>query len=100
MSVSVFEEHPDDLRPSVASADRIDDVWWISRVLVQPNQRGRGVGTKLLKALIEECRKQGGREMQVSPGGYNSDPIRQRAFYVRAGFKPSPDSESLLVLVL
>lgn len=93
--VSIIEPH--DLRASTASADEVaPGRWWICRVLVQREHRGQGLGTKLLRALVEECSKQGAKRIEVAPGGYDSDPKRQRAFYLKAGFEPEGDGELLV----
>lgn len=96
MSVSVMEVFSP-LSSAVASADLYNQqgVWWISRVKVPDKLQGVGVGSRLLKRLIEEVQKQGAKAIVVAPGGYNSDPDRQVQFYVRNGFKPSEADEGL-----
>lgn len=72
---------------SSASADRIkDDAWWIPRVFVHPKHRGQGVGSSLLQELVKRCLEQGPDRIEVAPGGYESDPERQRNFYTKNGF--------------
>jgi GNAT superfamily N-acetyltransferase len=60
--------------------------WWISRVFVQDPHRGQGVGSKILKTLLSEVVKQGGKSVIVTPGGYNADPDKQIRFYENHGF--------------
>lgn len=57
-------------------------------MIVEPF-RGQGLGSKLLNAVIEECRERGAKSIQVTPGGYGSDPKLLERFYVKAGFKPT-----------
>lgn len=62
--------------------------WLICRVLVNPpDQRNKGIGTKLLDKLIRAIKKQGGKEVLVAPGGYSSDLKAQKRFYTKFGFK-------------
>jgi GNAT superfamily N-acetyltransferase len=76
----------------VAEADHIEDGrWWIARVLVQPKEmRGQGVGTAMLKRLIELVKANGCKCLQVCPGGYDDDP-RAIKFYKKNGFVPADD---------
>lgn len=62
--------------------------WWIVRCLVQPQYRSLGLGAfslARLQALVSA--RPGFSRLEVSPGGYDSDPVRVRAFYERAGFR-------------
>jgi GNAT superfamily N-acetyltransferase len=71
-----------------ASADRLPDGrWWISRVVVNPEKvRGAGVGSAMMKKLMETLRGMGCRELWVAPGGYDGDTDRQVRFYAKHGF--------------
>lgn len=87
-SVSIFLPAQDGIRSrGVASADlylpRADEqCWWINRVLVTNEaDRGKGIGGMLLDCLLTEAIKQGARVIIVTPGGYGSDPKKQRRFY-------------------
>jgi GNAT superfamily N-acetyltransferase len=63
-------------------------VWWIARLLVQEDCRGQGLGGFLVTRVQEHLRaREGFVKLTVAPGGYNSDPARQRAFYERHGFR-------------
>jgi GNAT superfamily N-acetyltransferase len=78
-------------RPSVAEAGPFlglgDRVWWISRVLVQPHARGKGLGSRLLARLVLAIKEAGGSAVVVAPGGYNANYNRQVRFYEVNGFK-------------
>jgi GNAT superfamily N-acetyltransferase len=82
-----------------ASADQVyAGRWWISRCLVDEAHRGRGLGGYLVNLLKEEARRQPGFvRIEVAPGGYNSNPKRVKAFYVRCGFVPEVDNEGLFI---
>ena len=84
----------------VASADhwRLDGQWTISRVFVRPEHRGAGLGSRLLERLkTEVARMPGFWRLEVAPGGYDVDPVRQRDFYVQHGFRPSASEPDLLI---
>ena len=55
-------------------------------LIVLPDYQGRGIGTKVLKTLVEKCRAQGLRDVQLfcAKG--------QSAFYEKNGFEVRPDN--------
>jgi GNAT superfamily N-acetyltransferase len=61
----------------------IEEVW------VQPSARGRGLGSRLLQAAIDECRRRGieSVELRVSPADQE---IGIPDFYAKNGFGPAP----------
>lgn len=59
---------------------------WLNRVFVNEGSRGQGLGTIVLSALKVKLRDEGVRGLVVCPGGYGSDPQRQRNFYEKNGF--------------
>ena len=65
--------------------------WYVNRVLVDADYRGKGVGSKMLQAAIKAVKEQGGNEIVVEPGGYDADPERQKNFYLRNGFVKKED---------
>jgi predicted GNAT family N-acyltransferase len=69
-----------------------DGQWYLNRVVVKNGGRGKGLGSEALKRVIEEVRKQGGKQLIVEPGGYGSDPARLRVWYGRHGFEPAKDT--------
>lgn len=71
-----------------AEADDLGDgVWWVARVLVQPpKNRGRGIGTELVRRMQREVVGFGCKKLIVAPGGYDEDHERQRGFYLHCGF--------------
>jgi GNAT superfamily N-acetyltransferase len=73
---------------------RSQNKWVIGEIWVQPNERNRGIGTKLLNKLICAIKKQGGKEIFVIPGGFHdSNPKGLIRFYTRFGFKRSNPKE-------
>ncbi len=88
-NISVFYQAGASHRTSVAEANPFQSrtVWWVSRVLVQPGLRGKGLGTKMLQRLIKEIQKKGAEAILVAPGGYNSNINKQINFYTKNGFK-------------
>ena len=83
---------------SVADANQIDfAVWWIARVNVHRKYRGKGYGSKLLNALVDEIFSRGGLRIEVAPGGYGEDPEKQYAFYMKNGFVRDEENPDLLV---
>lgn len=55
-------------------------------VIVLPGNRGRGVGTALLKHALEEARKQGVLRITLLTDAQNS---RAQSLYLKLGFAPS-----------
>lgn len=77
---------------STASATNMnqDGKWYLNRIIVNKAERGRGFGTALLNKVKEKlCTLEDFSELIVEPGGYDSDPERQRNFYVKNGFETS-----------
>ncbi len=66
---------------------KLDAVWWINRVVVRPEHRRMGIGTKLVKHLLVHCE---GLPVIVAPGGYDITTKEQIAFYKSLGFVDSP----------
>ena len=86
--VTVVTYAPGFTRPSCASCDfnPVDGVWWINRVVVEPQRaRKRGIGSALLRRLVEEVQRYGGL-IRVTPGGYSLDTEGQIRFYEMNGF--------------
>lgn len=69
--------------------------WYLNRLFVRAEHRGKGYGRKLLERLwqaIKERREQHPEWSQiekivVEPGGYNSDPKELDRFYKHMGFE-------------
>lgn len=55
-------------------------------LVVLPDYQGRGIGTRVLKTLVEKCREQGLRDIQLfcAEG--------QKGFYEKNGFEARPDN--------
>jgi len=79
-------------RSSVAEANELESgTWWVCRVLVHENHRGKGTGKTLVAAMKAACEEQGAKVVQVAPGGYDGNTARQRGFYRACGFEPKAD---------
>ncbi|MGD9749419.1 MAG: GNAT family N-acetyltransferase [Acidimicrobiia bacterium] len=74
---------------------KIGDDWLITRVLVV-GARGRGIGSQLLQAALQEAARLGAKRVIVAPGGYEGDTERQFNFYMKNGFKPCSEPEGAL----
>jgi len=80
------------IRPSVAEANEVESgVWWVCRVLVHQDHRGKGVGKALVAVMKLACVEQGAKVVQVAPGGYDMDTARQRGFYKACGFEATAE---------
>ena len=75
--------------------------WYVSRVIVKEDQRGKGIGSKLLNMLIDEIKSRPGTgPIIVTPGGYNADAKKQMNFYKKNGFVKVKDNTGMLIYVL
>lgn len=75
-------------RVSIASIDNLQDGrWWISRVNIQGTEKGKGLGSIMLKRAIKEVLSFGQTEIIVAPGGYDNNLNRQINFYKKNGFE-------------
>jgi GNAT superfamily N-acetyltransferase len=70
----------------------VADGWDIDRLVVDPPRHREGVGSTLLRALIERA---GGRQITVSTGSGNA-PARE--LYLTHGFRPAGDIEVIPTL--
>jgi len=65
-----------------------DDIWMISRAIVQPeSMRSRGIGSEMMRRLKEELRKVRCKKCYVAPGGYSERQEDQFRFYEKNGFE-------------
>lgn len=72
----------------VAEASRIEkDEWYLNRVFVPYKYRGQGIGTILVRKLLEETTRQGCKKLILTPGGYDIPYEQQRDFYLKCGFR-------------
>lgn len=69
--------------------------WYVNRVLVEADHRGKGIGGRLLEALKTECAKLGCAQLLVEPGGYGQPITRQRRFYRAHGFVKKKNEHNL-----
>ncbi|MHC4864623.1 MAG: GNAT family N-acetyltransferase [Planctomycetota bacterium] len=72
---------------ATASASNLGDHWWIDRVFVSEELRGRGFGKGLLTEVLDTLKAHGGSLVKVCPGGYNTPFREQAAFYRACGFE-------------
>jgi len=91
-SVSVYWQHPKGFakgRGSVEANSLFGTIWWIARAVIVPTeQRGKGIGSAMLKALFKAVTKQGTcTRLIVCPGGYNGNKKKQFHFYEKNGFR-------------
>lgn len=61
--------------------------WYLNRVIVRPEHRGKGYGKVLVTRLLAETTKQGCTKMVLTPGGYDLTYEEQEAFYLKCGFR-------------
>ena len=84
---------------ATASASHIGDKkWWVNRVFVSEELRGRGFGKGLLLEVLDLIRAQGGSVVHVCPGGYNIPQKQQFAFYRACGFEEIASGEFAIIL--
>ncbi|SDU84825.1 tRNA (Guanine37-N(1)-) methyltransferase [Microlunatus sagamiharensis] len=63
-------------------ADRADGTWWVSRLMVAPDQQGRGLGSALLRRLLEAVPPGAAAELLTGAASR-----RNLALYRRFGFR-------------
>jgi ribosomal protein S18 acetylase RimI-like enzyme len=103
-TISVMTWLPDNGmgRPSVCDATLVGGRWYLNRVNVHRDDRGQGIGSQLVQKLQEALRERWALEqdrpeahrLEVTPGGYGSDPASLEKFYAACGFrtvKPIPE---------
>ena len=61
--------------------------WWIQSMYIIPEQRGRGLMSKLLSAVEKEMKNQNGLELRLYVHQHNEQAMRA---YEKAGFEKSP----------
>jgi len=69
-------------------ADLMGDYWYLSRLIVKPNGRGKGYGRKMIEVLKENC---DGIRIVVYPGGYDLAQKDIESFYKHMGFLETDD---------
>jgi hypothetical protein len=71
--------------------------WWVNRAVVHPaEQRGKGLGSIMLKRALEQVVLSDIHRVLVMPGGYDNNTERQFNFYLKNGFKRTDEPESLV----
>ena len=90
--VSIMYRAPGSMMSAVVSIDNIGNgMWWVSRALVsEVYERGKGIGSMLLRCAVKEVLKhEQNAKIVVEPGGsYGSNEERQLNFYKKNGFIP------------
>jgi GNAT superfamily N-acetyltransferase len=59
---------------------------WLEDLVVRPDQRGHGLGTRLLRAVVDWARKEGIARITLLT---DSDNLHAQGLYLRHGFSPS-----------
>ena len=60
-----------------------DQTWFVGLIFVAPERRNMGLGTRVIDAICEHVRDQGGQVVRL---GVDRGNVRARALYERAGF--------------
>ena len=61
----------------------LDTIAQLDELYVVPDQRGHGIGTKLLRAAEAQCRQRGSQLLEINVDGQDAD---ARRFYERHGY--------------
>jgi len=69
---------------------------WLEELYVEPPQRQGGLGTRLLEAVLAECRAEGCAALDLE---IDADHERVWSLYQRHGFKPLPRRRIVRTLV-
>ncbi|MBP1044001.1 GNAT family N-acetyltransferase [Vagococcus sp. BWB3-3] len=64
--------------------EAFENEWYLDSIAVRADQRGRGIGAKLLEALPKFATKQGANKIGLSVDDVNP---RAKQLYIRQGFK-------------
>lgn len=76
------------LIPLAHSGDRLD--FWVARVSTPPASRGRGIATRLMRELCDECDKHGADlYLGISPSG-GLDLMQLHKWYEKFDFVQDP----------
>lgn len=67
------------------NAFRIETLLMVDRLWVSPDQRGRGLGSKLLAAVEEKGRKRGARRVELNTFGFQAPGFYEKLGYRRFG---------------
>ena len=97
--VSVMHRVAGSSQGSVVSIDNVGNgMWWVSRALVN-EERGKGLGSILLKRAVQEVLKwEPKAKIIAEPGGsYGSDEKRQLNFYRKNGFVDVPKKKGVVM---
>lgn len=82
---AIFKEHdiPEDEQMFI-DKEAFEGEWYLDSIAVRPDQRGNGVGAKLLDALPAFAKTQGSHKIGLSVDEANP---RAKQLYLRQGFK-------------
>lgn len=76
---------------SIVDAVRYEgETWLLTRINVHRDFRRQGNGSALLTEVASRLRRQGALSLIVAPGGYDTPPEVQQAFFTSLGFSSSP----------
>lgn len=75
---------PAPIRPFVELEHLAPDTWYINALAVRPGRRGRGVGTRLMRAAEERAHATGVETLSIQVFSQNTDALR---LYERLGYR-------------
>lgn len=70
---------------------------YVSELFVRESERGRGIGTALLKAVIEQAQDRGCYRLMLTNG--RDRPAYRRGFYKERGWTERPDIANFVLLL-
>lgn len=75
------------------------EIWYVNRLLIHADFRGRGAGAHYLAQLIKEAWAIAQAPIVVEPGGYGT-PIRWlRRWYRKQGFRVVPETRGAMFIM-
>lgn len=70
----------------IALAKSPDDVFTVQEIVISPEHRGRGYGTRVLKELLQQSESMIGREITVAEAVIFPENIASQKAFLKAGF--------------
>ena len=75
-----------------------NNVWWFTRLFVSQEMRSKGVGTALVKKVVEFC-KTNNISLINSMNPYGDLDFKQlKEFYIKNGFVETPEEGTLMLV--
>lgn len=85
-TISAYAIHGHQIIATAEASRMGDGTWYLNRVFVRPEHRGKRWGVRVLDRLLQQA----DNDVIVDPGGYGSDPDALANFYAKMGFKQTP----------